>query len=104
VGDGVLLHVWKKYPVLKPDQSQEIGAIVLDGSLPVPDVAVELFLNLPDGEQVRIQMPPTGSDGQSFYQLEPLDSPPGSPVKYQICVYYLAGVPTCVEDSFLIWE
>jgi hypothetical protein len=104
VGDGILLHVWKKYPVLKPDQRQEIGAIVLNGSLPVPDLAVELYLNLPDGQQVRIQMPPTGSDGQSFYQLESLDSPPGSPIKYKICVYMQAGDPTCVEDSFLIWE
>jgi len=104
VGDGIILHVWKKYPVIQPDQRQEIGAIVLEGSLPVPDLAVELFLNLPDGEQVRIQMPPTGSDGQSFYQLEPLDSPPGSPVVFKICVYYQAGVPTCVEDRFVIWE
>jgi hypothetical protein len=49
-------------------------------------------------------MNPTGSDGQSIYTLEPIDTPLGKTVKYQVCVYYQPGESTCVEDSFLVWQ
>ena len=103
-GDGVIVHVWKKFPVLAPGQRQEIGVIVLRHDLPVPDLHTDLLLNLSDGEAVRFDMQPTSSDGQSQYLLEPLDTPTGTLVRYQVCVYYQPGVATCVEDSFIVWQ
>jgi len=35
--DGVVVHVWKKFPVLSPGQRQEINVIVLKGDVPVRD-------------------------------------------------------------------
>jgi len=104
VTGGVILNLWKKYPVLSVQQSQEIGVIVLQDNLPVQDLHAELTLLLPDGEKVKIIMPPTGSDGQSYCQLSPIDAPAGNPIIYQVCVYVQAGQPTCKEDSFLIWK
>ena len=101
---GVMLNVWKKFPVLSAHQSQEIGVIVLQDGLPVPDLHADLTLTLPDGEKVKIIMPPTGSDGQSYCQLSPIDAMTGHPIDYQVCVYVQAGQPTCAEDSFLIWK
>lgn len=103
-GDGVIVHVWKRFPVLAPGQRQEIGVIVLRQDLPVPDLHTDLILSLSDAETVRFDMQPTGSDGQSQYLLEPLDKPLGTLVRYQVCVYYQPGEATCVLDSFIIWQ
>jgi hypothetical protein len=101
---GVIVKVWKKFPVLSADQSQEIGVIVLQDGLPVPDLHADLTLILPDGEKVKIIMPPTGSDGQSYCQLSPLNALAGYPINYRVCVYVQAGQPTCADDNFLIWK
>lgn len=101
---GVVVHVWKKYPVLSPGQYQEINVIVLKGDVPLPDLHSDLILTLPAGESFRYDMEPTGSDGQSEYTLEPLDIPAGKAVEFQVCVYYQPGDATCVEDSFLVWQ
>jgi hypothetical protein len=102
-GDGVILHVWKKYPVLAAGQQQEIGAIVLQNGVPISGVQVELILSLPEAD-VRISMPPTGEDGQSFYLLDPIEATSGSPIDFQVCVYLQAGQATCAQDSFLIYQ
>jgi hypothetical protein len=104
VEDGVVVNVWKKFPILAPGQRQEIGVFVLRGNLPLPDLHADLILTLPGGETYRYDMEPTGSDGQSQYLLEPMEAPLGKPVQYQVCVYYRPGEATCVQDSYLIWQ
>jgi hypothetical protein len=66
-------------------------------------VQVELILSLPEAD-VRISMPPTGEDGQSFYLLDPIEATSGSPIDFQVCVYLQAGQATCAQDSFLIYQ
>jgi hypothetical protein len=102
--NGVVVHVWKKFPILSPGQHQEIGVIVLQGDIPIADLHADLILTLPDGESSRYDMEPTGSDGQSHYVLEPMEIPEGKPVQYQVCVYYQPGEATCVQDSYLVWQ
>jgi hypothetical protein len=101
---GVILHIWKKFPVLAPDQRQEIGAIVLQNGVPLPGLSAELNVTLPEGENLKINLPPTGADGQSFHQLDLIQAEPGSPIDFQVCVYLQAGQATCVQDSFLFWK
>jgi hypothetical protein len=103
-GDGIVVHVWKRFPILSPGQRQEIGVIVLQGDIPIESLHADLILTLPDGESFRYDMEPTGSDGQSLYTLEPADTPSGKPVQYQVCVYYRPGEATCVQDSYLVWQ
>ena len=103
-GDGIVVHVWKRFPILSPGQSQEIGVIVLQGDIPIEGLHADLILTLPDAESYRYDMEPTGGDGQSLYILEPADTPAGKPVQYQVCVYYRPGEATCVQDSYLVWQ
>jgi len=103
-GDGIVVHVWKRFPILSPGQRQEIGVIVLQGDIPIEGLHADLILTLPDSESFRYDMEPTGSDGQSLYTLEPADTPVGKPVQYQVCVYYRPGEATCVQDSYLVWQ
>lgn len=101
---GVVILVWEKFPVIPPGKRQEINVVVLKGDKPIPDQHSDLILTLPAGESLRYDMDPTGSDGKSIYILEPIDTPLGKTVKYQVCVYYQPGEATCVEDSFLVWQ
>lgn len=103
-GDGMVIHVWKRYPILSPGQRQEIGVIVLQGDVPIEGLHADLILTLPGGESFRYDMEATGSDGQSLYTLDPADTPVGKPVEYQVCVYYRPGEATCVQDSYLVWQ
>ena len=104
VEGGVILHVWKKFPILAPDQRQEIGAIVLQNGVPLPGLSAELTVMMPESENLKINLQPTGEDGQSFYQMDLIQAPPGSPINFQVCVYLQAGEATCVQDSFLFWK
>ncbi len=101
--DGVVLHVWKKIQVVRSGQQQEIGAIVLKDGVPVPDLPVEVYVSFPDVD-LRINLPPTGEDGQSFYKLDPIDAPTGSPIDFRVCIYIQAGQATCASDSFSIYK
>ena len=104
ISEGVIVSVWKKYPVIEPGQRQEISVIVLRENLPLAGVHMALILTLPDGTSVRFEMEPSGSDGQSYYLLEAMDTPLGESIVYQVCVYYRPGEVACVQDSFLIWK
>lgn len=104
VSEGVIVNVWKKYPVIAPGHRQEIGVVVLRENLPMVGVHMALILTLSDGESARFEMEPSGSDGQSYYLLEAMDAPLGEPIVYQVCVYHRPGEVACVQDSFLIWK
>ena len=102
--EGIIVNVWKKYPVIAPGQRQEIGVVVFRDNLPLAGAHMALILTLDNGESVRFEMEPSGSDGQSYYLMEAMDAPLGEPIVYQVCVYYRPGEAACVQDSFLIWQ
>ncbi len=90
--------------MVSPNQSQEIGVSVFENNIPLVNIEPDIIIVLPD-ETTRIYyMQPTGSDGQTRLQLDPIDAPNGTIIPYQVCVYNLNGSKFCVKDSFLIWS
>ncbi len=100
----ITLQVWETYPMVGPDQSQEIGVSVMADNVPVINAEPELLLYLPDNSTQRYYMYPTGDDGQTRQQIEGLSVPPGTLIPYQVCLYSLEGQKFCVQDSFLVWQ
>ncbi|HEC61536.1 MAG TPA: hypothetical protein ENI27_04710 [bacterium] len=98
---GVL--VWEIYPMVTPDQSQEIGVSVFENNLPLRMIEPELILWLPDGSQKTYYMFPTGDDGRTYMQLDPIEAASGTLIPYQVCIFNLRVAKFCVKDSFLIW-
>lgn len=102
-GEGMGVRVWESYPMVTPDQSQEIGVSVVENDIPLRMIEPELTVWLPDGGQKNYYMYPTGDDGHTYMQLDPIDAPSGTLIPYQVCINHLGKARFCVKDSFLIW-
>jgi hypothetical protein len=102
--EQVSLQVWASYPMLAPDQKQQIGVGIFSGNEPLPGVEPVMELTLPDGTQATYHLAPTGQDGHTGLRLEPISAEAGTLIPYKVCVYTGDGNKFCVLDSFLIWE
>jgi hypothetical protein len=102
--EQVSLQVWASYPMVAPDQKQQIGVGVFSGNEPLPGVEPLMELTLPDGTQETYHLAPTGQDGHTGLRLEPISAEAGMLIPYKVCIYTGDGNKFCVLDSFLIWE
>jgi hypothetical protein len=98
-----IVQVWESFPMVAPNQSQEIGVSVFEDGQPVINVEPDLLVTLPDGTQRQYYMYPSGSDGQTRLAIDPVDAPSGTLIPYEVCIYNLGGREYCIKDSFLIW-
>jgi hypothetical protein len=101
--DAITLTVWERYPVITLAEVQEISVMVLDGGSPLKNIDLVLKLTLPDGSQQTYPFSPTGRDGQSRLEIEPIDASNGTLIVYQVCLDNMPGLPSCVSDDYLIW-
>jgi hypothetical protein len=100
----VSLQVWENYPMIAPEQEQEIGVALFAGGEPLANVSPELVVTLPDGTTESYHLPQTGEDGRTQLRLESISAENGTLVPYQVCVDTPEGPRFCVIDSYLIWE
>ena len=98
------LQVWERYPLLPPNQPQEIGVALFEGLQPLSDVGFTITLTFPDGTSSTHVMLPTGLNGQTSVVLDPIDAPIGTIIPYQVCITNLLDRPVCVGESFVIWD
>jgi len=98
------LQVWERYPMLPPNQAQEIGVALFEGIQPLSNVGFTLTVTMPDGSSSTHVMLPTGTNGQTSTTLDPIDVPIGTIIPYQVCITSLLDRPVCVGESFIIWD
>ena len=100
----VTMQLWESYPLISPEQEQEIGVVVFSGGEPIPDVSAELTVRMPDGEEQVYQLPPTDQQGETRLRLDALNAENGTLVPYRACVQLKNQQKFCVMDSYLIWH
>jgi hypothetical protein len=100
----VVMRVWETYPLLAPDQNQEIGVSISENNVPLSNLEPYLAITLPTDETKTYYMDLTGEDGVSRYMLDPINAPNGTLIPYQVCVLDLNNEKYCVRDSFMIWQ
>ena len=98
------MKVWESYPMVAPNQSQEIGVSILENNTPVRNLEPYLSVTYPDGREKTYYMFPTGDDGVSRVSLEAINAPNGTLIPYQACIIDLNNEKYCVKDSFMIWQ
>jgi len=103
-GPQVSFQVWKSLPVVASGKSQEIGVLIQEDNMPLPNVEPYLILTSPDGKQKTYSLPPTSADGQSHLTLPAITGSNGTLVPFQVCIARLTGEKFCVKDSFIIWN
>ena len=98
------MKVWESYPLVAPNQSQEVSVSVLENNLPVRNLEPYLTVTYPDGREKTYYMFPTGDDGVSRVLLDAISEPNGTLIPYQVCMIDLNNEKYCVKDSFMIWQ
>jgi hypothetical protein len=100
----VTVQIWEGYPIVSPDQEQEIGVVVFGGGVPMANVLPQLDLALPDGSSQAYTLPPTDSNGESRLNIPAMGAENGTLIPYKVCVSTPSGQRFCVMDSYLIWK
>lgn len=105
--DKIALTVSVDKPTLNENDSQVIRMMVTqkDTGQPIERVEASLVLSFQDRPSVRYFIPPTDAQGTSLITLPPQpDLANGDRVAYQVCLNLPSEKPTCVKDSYLIWN
>jgi hypothetical protein len=98
----ISIQVWADYPMIPPDQSQEIGVMVYENDMPMVGVEPDIRVTLPDGNIRTYYMYPTGGDGQSRLQIDPIAAPNMAMIPYEVCIFLPGGQKLCVKGTYLI--
>ncbi len=99
VGQEITLSVILGYSLVDPDQAQIITVYVYNNDQPYADIRPTLNLMLPGRKAQSITFPPTGSNGRTSVQLDPISAAHGTRVDIQVCAVNGA----CLDDYFLVW-
>jgi hypothetical protein len=100
----VTVQIWEGYPMVSPNQEQEIGVVVFSGSTPLENVLPVLNITLPDGSVKEYSLPSTDKNGESHIQIPAMGAENGTIIPYKVCVSPPNGQRFCVLDSYLIWK
>jgi hypothetical protein len=105
--DNVQLSVSEDSPQITSKDTESFSLSVLQkkGGLPMPNIAANVKINLPDGSTQNLYMPPTDADGKTSLTIPAMPNlANGSLVAYEICLDVPVDNPPCVSDSYLIWN
>lgn len=97
------IQVGETYPMISPEQEQEIWAVVLSAGVPVPNIEPELTLTMPDGTEQIYRLAATDENGETRQIIPAMNAENGTLVPYVICVQVENQQRFCVMDSYLIW-
>jgi hypothetical protein len=90
-------------PAVPSTQEQKIEVTVLENGAPLPGVAPNLVLTLPDGSQKPYSFPPTNKDGWTSMVLPALNDN-GRMIIWRICVPSSQGGQACEQGSYVTWN
>jgi hypothetical protein len=91
-------------PLIPSGQRQIIRIEASQNSKPVNGVQVTLIVTQPDGITKTYSLEPTGLDGKTSIELDPIDGANGSIVQYQVCVDEAVTPQLCFSQSYTIWD
>ncbi len=102
-GSNMAIKVWETFATVSPTQAQEINVYITADGLPVPRLEPRLTITLPDESTRTYLMFPTGEDGQSRFNVEPIEAANGTLIPYQVCIDNASGDSFCVLNDYIIW-
>jgi hypothetical protein len=101
---NITIHPWEASALISSDQVQEIGAVILENFIPIPDVQVVLSVRMPDENWVDYGPQATDENGQVAFKLSPIKAPNSTIILYQVCLYGIDEARNfCVMEEFTIW-
>lgn len=104
LNEALQINAWEEAPLIPSGQKQVIHIDAKQNSKPVSGVQVSLVVTQPDGITKTYTLEPTGQDGKTSIELDPIDGANGSIVQYQVCVIGAVTPQLCFSQSYTIWD
>ncbi len=102
--DALQIDAWEDYPLIPSGQNQGINIEATQNKTPISGIKFSLVVTQPNGITKTYQLAPTGEDGKSHIDLDPINGPNGAIIQYEICVLGDDSPQICFSRSYTIWE
>ncbi len=104
LADALQINAWEDYPLIPSGQIQGINIEVTQNKTPISALQFSLVVTQPNGITKTYTLNPTGADGKTRIDLDPINGPNGAIVQYEICVIGQVSPQICFSRSYTIWE
>lgn len=104
ITDTLEINAWEGAPLIPSGQKQVIHIEARQNRKPLSGIQVSLVVTQPDGITKTYTLEPTGQDGNTSIELDPIDGANGSIVQYQVCVIGGMTQQFCFSQSYTIWD
>ncbi len=101
---SIQIMAWEEYPLIISGQRQTIYIESGRSGKPLKGVEISLLVTGPDGISKTYALTPTGADGKTSIELDPIEGPNGSIVAYDVCLIGSDSPPACLSRSYTIWD
>jgi hypothetical protein len=102
--DALQINVWEDAPLIPSGHSQGINIQATQDKTPVSGLRFSLVVTQPNGITKTYTLDPTGEDGKTHLDLDPINGPNGAIVQYEVCVIGEVSPQICFSRSYTIWE
>ncbi len=104
IAEALQINAWEDYPLIPSGGQQAIHVEATRNNTPASGIQVSILVTQPDGLTKTYTLAPTGEDGRSSIELDPIDGPNGAIVPYEVCVVGVVELQVCFSRSYTIWE
>ena len=104
LNDALQIKASEESPLIPSGAKQVIYIEATQNNAPVSAIQVSLVVTQPDGITKTYTLEPTGADGTTSIELDPIDGANGSIVQYQVCVLGAVTPQLCFSQSYTLWE
>ena len=104
IGDALQINAWEDSPLIPSGHSQGINIEVTQNNIPTSGILFSLVVKQPNGITKTYTLNPTGGDGRTRIDLDPINGPNGAIVQYEVCVLGAVSPQVCFSRSYTIWD
>jgi hypothetical protein len=102
--EALQINAWEDEPLIPSGQNQVIHIEAKQNNSPVRGIEFSLVVRQPDGITKTYNLDPTGKDGLTSVELDPINGPNGAIVQYEVCVIGSISPGVCFSRSYTLWD
>jgi hypothetical protein len=102
--EALQINAWEDNPLIPSGQIQVIHIEATQNNTPMAGIEFSLVVKQPDGITKTYTLDPTGGDGTTSIELDPINGPNGAIIKYEVCVIGAVSPQVCFSRGYTIWD
>jgi hypothetical protein len=102
--EALQVNAWEDFPLIPSGHNQVINIEATQNNTPMMGIAFSLVVKQPDGITKTYTLDPTGDNGKTSIELDPINGPNGAIVQYEVCVIGGVSPQVCFSRSYTIWD